>query len=484
MARPAKRQAKERELHSDQVESTLEGAVPVPGVGDGARIGRGGGGGGAGNGAAMDMGMGMGGGGGGGISMGTLRNLRTLSSFKNPVFRLYYYASLGQMAAMNIQMMARSLLIYEITGSGTMLGVMALANAVPMLFFSLFGGVIADRVQKKYVLVVGQAFSGLVSLGIALALVFGVLSEGNAGSWWILVAASLFQGTIMGLMMPARQAMIADIVGEEQLMNAVALNTFGMNLNRLMMPALAGFFIDGFGYESVYFGMTGMYLLAVAFISLMPKTGTVTLQGRGAMRDVVDGLKYVRHEKTILMILVVTFLTVLFSMAYMMLLPAFTEDILDVGARGMGILISVSGIGAMAGSIFLASLPNKRRGLMFIVGSLILGLALVGFSFSSYWFPSYAWPLALGFIVFVGVGQTARMTLGNTLLQYYVQDEYRGRVMSLYMMEFGLTSFGVFLAGVMTDIVGVRWSVGGLAIMLVILSIYLLVFVPRLRKLD
>ena len=442
---------------------------------------------GGGGGMGMDGGMGMGGGGmgGGGGGAGlSLRNLRTFSSFKNPVFRLYYGAMMGQMAAMNIQMMARSLLIYEITGSGTILGVMALANAVPMLFFSLFGGVIADRVQKKYVLLVGQVSSGLISLGIALSLVFGFLGDSSAGSWWILVVASLLQGTIMGLMMPARQAMIADIVGGEQLMNAVALNTFGMNLNRLMMPALAGFFIDGFGFESIYFAMTGMYVIAVGFISLMPKTGTVSLRGRGAMHDVMDGLKYVRHEKTLLMILIVTFFTVLFSMSYMMLLPVFTVDIYGVGAKGMGILISVSGIGAMAGSIFLASMPNKRRGLMFILGSLILGLSLVGFSFSSYWFPSYAWPLALGFIVFVGIGQTARMTLGNTLLQYYVKDEYRGRVMSLYMMEFGLTSFGVFFAGILTDIIGVRWSVGGLAIALVVLSIYMLIFMPKLRNLD
>jgi len=463
---------------------TTASAVTQDGARDGRNDGRrmGGGGGGMGMDGGMGMGGGgMGGGGGGGFSF---RNLRTFSSLRNPVFRLYYGAMMGQMAAMNIQMMARSLLIYEITGSGTILGVMALANAVPMLFFSLFGGVIADRVQKKYVLLVGQAASGLVSLGVAVALVTGVLGDSSAGSWWILVVASLVQGTIMGLMMPARQAMIADIVGGEQLMNAVALNTFGMNLNRLMMPALAGFFIDGYGFESIYFAMTGMYIIAVGFISLMPKTGTVSLRGRGAMQDVKDGLKYVRHEPTILLILIVTFFTVLFSMSYMMLLPAFTVDIYGVGAKGMGILISVSGIGAMAGSIFLASLPNKRRGLMFILGSLILGLSLVGFSFSSYWFPDYAWPVALGFIVFVGIGQTARMTLGNTLLQYYVKDEYRGRVMSLYMMEFGLTSFGVFFAGILTDIIGVRWSVGGLAIMLVILSIYMLIFMPRLRNLD
>ena len=150
----------------------------------------------------------------------------------------------------------------------------------------------------------------------------------------------------------------------------------------------------------------------------------------------------------------------------------------------MGWLVSVSGIGAMAGSIFLASLPNKKRGLMLLVGSLILGVGLVGFSFSSSWFPSLAWPMALGFIVIVGVGQTTRMTLGNTLLQYYVKDEYRGRVMSLYMMEFGLTSFGVFFAGVLADSIGVQWAVGGLAIALIFVCILGLVFLPRLRRLD
>ena len=440
----------------------------------------------SGNGAGMGGGMGMGGGGmgmggGGGLS---LSNLRTLSSFKNPVFRLYYAAMLGQMASMNMQMLARSLLTYRITGSATILGVMALANAAPMLFFSLFGGVIADRVQKKYVLLVGQAASAGVSLVVAMALVFGYLSEGNAGSWWLLAVASLFQGTIMGLMMPSRQAMIAEIVGEEQLMNAVALNTFGMNLSRLVMPALAGFMIEAYGFQSTYFFMTAMYAVSVFFISLMPHTGTIALKGRGALADIMDGLRYVRHDVTLLLILVITFLTVLLSMPYMMLLPVFTEDILNVGAGGMGVLVSVSGLGAMAGSIVLASLPNKKRGAMLMRGSLILGLGLVGFSFSSSWLPSYAWPLALTFIVVVGVGQTARMTLGNTLLQYYVEDEYRGRVMALYMMEFGLTSFGVFFTGVLADQVGIQWAVGGLAILLVIFSVGVLAFVPRIRKLD
>ncbi len=424
------------------------------------------------------------GGRGGGHSI-SLRNLRTFTSLKNPVFRLYYGAMIGQMAAMNMQMIARSLLVFELTGSGTALGVMALGNALPMLFFSLYGGVMADRIQKKYILWAGQAGSALVSLGIGLILVFGLLSEERSGSWIILVVAALIQGTIMGLMMPSRQAMIAEIVEQDQLMNAVALNTFGMSAMRLLAPIPVGFIIYLFGFEAVYFVMTGMYVMAVVFISLMPETGTISLSGRGAMRDAIDGLKYVRNQPILITVLLVTFVVTLLSMPYMMLLPALTEDILKVDSRGFGLLLSTSGLGAMLGAIFLASLPDKKRGLMFIVGSLILGIALVGLFFSSSWFPSnIAWPMAMGFIFFVGIGQTARMTLGNTLLQYYVDDEYRGRVSSLMMMEFGLTSFAVFAAGVLTDIIGVQWAVGGLAIILIVFSIFMLVFMPRMRRLD
>lgn len=421
-------------------------------------------------------GVGMGGG-GGGVPI-SLRNLRTFTSFKNPVFRLYYAAMLGQMAAMNMQMFARSFLVFTLTESYTALGIMALANATPMMFFSLFGGVIADRVQKKYVLLVGQLASAVVALGIAASLTIGVMSTDNSSSWWILVVASLAQGTILGLMMPSRQAMIADIVGVNDLMNAVALNTFGMNTLRIMGPAVAGVLVASWGYEPVYYAMTGMYLVSAFFIWLMPKTGTISLGRKGAISDIVDGLKYVRRDPTILMILLISLVIVLLSMPYMMLLPGFAIDILKIGERGGGLLMMVSGFGALVGSITLASLPDKKRGLILMGGSLLLAVSLVGFSFSSVVMYSFA------AIFFVGIGQTVRMTLSNTLLQYYVQEEYRGRVMSLLMMEFGVTSFTVFGAGVMAEAVGPQWSVGGLAIMLVVFCIGVLVLSPRMRNLD
>jgi len=224
--------------------------------------------------------------------------------------------------------------------------------------------------------------------------------------------------------------------------------------------------------------MTGMYLMAVVFISFMPRTGTITIRGSGALADIKEGFQYIRRETTILLILIFTLFVVVLSMPYMYLMPIFADDILGVGATGMGILISVSGIGAMTSSIVLASLPNKKRGAILLISSLILGLALLAFSFSR------SWPISLIIIVFVGLGQAGRMTLGNTLLQYYAADEYRGRVMSFYMMERGLTSFGTFSAGLLAASMGVQWAVGSFAMLLALFSVLALIFAPRLRRLD
>lgn len=414
---------------------------------------------------------------GGGMERGSLRK-RTFSSFKNPVYRLYYGGLLCQMFPMNMQMMARSLLIYRLTGSAAILGAMAFAHAIPMVLLSFFGGVIADRMQKKYVIIAGQVGSAVVSLGVALTLTLGYLSVERAGSWWILIVASIFQGTVMGLMMPSRQAIIREIVSTEQLMNAVSLNIMGMNAIRLFAPALTGFLIDAFDFKAVYYVMTASYLMAVVFIAFMPSTSTITTRSSSALADIKGGLKYSRHEITILLLLVFSLFVVILSMPYFLLMPIFADDILKVGATGMGWLMSISGIGAIIGSITLASLPNKKRGVMLLASSVILGLALVSFSFSSSWY------LSLALMVVVGLGQAGRMTLSNTLLQYYVADEYRGRVMSIYMMQFGLSSFGTFAAGLFAEAVGVQWAVGGFAMVLVLLSILALAFIPRIRKLD
>jgi len=407
----------------------------------------------------------------------SLRNLRTFSSLKNPVYRLYYGALLSQMAAMNMQMIARSLLIYRITGSAAILGSMAVANAVPMLFLSLFGGVIADRVQKKYVVLIGHLSSAAVSLGIAIALTMGYLSVEHSGSWWVLIAASAFQGAIMGLIMPSREAIIREIVNAEQLLNAVSLNTMGMNAMRLFSPALTGILIDALGFQAVYYTMTGLYLIAVVFMIFLPRTSR-TSTGGSTIDGIKEGFRYIRHQTTILFVLGFLLLGIVLSMPYTLLMPIFCDDILKVGATGMGILMSVSGIGAVVGSLTLASLPNKKRGLMMLGSSLLLSFALVGFSFSN------SWNISLALIVFVGLGQAGQMTLAGTLIQYYVDPEYLGRVMSILMMQFGLISFGTFAAGLLAEAVGVQWAVGGFAMGLTFLSILALTFISHIRNLE
>ncbi len=386
---------------------------------------------------------------------------------------------LGQMISMNMQMVARSLLIYTLTGSVLILGTMSFANAIPMLALSLFGGVIADRVQKKYVLLIGQAASALVSLAVALSLASGYLSAENSGSWWVLVATSIAQGTIMGLMMPSRQAIVPEIVhDEEELMNAISLSAMGMNTLRLFAPAATGFLIATVGFEAVYYVTTGSYLMSVFFISFLPLTSRITLSGGGALADIKEGLRYLRQKVDIMLVLGFGLVMVVLTMPYMLLMPVFALDVLGKGAQGMGILMSASGAGAMIGSFVLASLPNRKRGLMLLSSGVLMGSALAAFSFSS------IWPLSLSLVVFVGLGQAGQMTLGNTLIQYYVDDEYRGRVMSIFFMQFGLTSFGAFAAGLLSESVGIQVAIGSFALTLVGLSVLAIIFLPRIRNLD
>ncbi len=379
---------------------------------------------------------------------------------------------------MHMQMVARSLLIYRITGSGAILGGMALAHSIPLLLLCLPGGAFADRVQKKYILLFGQVGSAVVSLGVALALTLGYLSEDVPGSWWILIVSAVVQGAIMGIIMPSRQAIIPEIVSEEQLMNAISLNNMGMNFFRLVGPALAGFIIDASDFYVVYYIMTGMYLMAAVCVVFLPQTRAMTVQGSSTLMDVLDGIRYIRRETTILLILVFTLFCTIFGLPYMFLMPMFTEDILKVSATGMGLLISVSGFGAILASLVLASLPNRKRGGMLLLSGLIFGLALVGFAFSPYWY------LSLTLIIFVGMGQTGQMALGNALVQYYVDANYRGRVMSFIMMGIGLASLGAFFGGMLSEALGVQWSIGGLAMALVLISIMMSTFSPRLRKMD
>jgi MFS family permease len=408
----------------------------------------------------------------------TVGNIRTFSSFKNRGYRFYFGGVLGHMACMNMQQIPNGLLIERMTHSPVILGAMSLAGAVPMVVLALLGGVIADRVEKKYLVLFGQVGFALISLGTAIALSVGYLGSEHPGSWWVLLVASIIQGSIMGVAMPARQAILSDVVRGSDLMNAISLNFLGTSILQVVAPAAAGFLVNFGNYDSVYYTMTFLYLVSAVMFAFIPRSRTKTVTKSNAVREIKNGLTYVWQNKIILLVLLFSFLTVVLSSPYGMLMPFFADDILEVGASGMGMLISASGIGAILASIVLASLPNRKRGIWMLISGIFLGMALIGFAVSK------SWPVSLILMGLVGIGSTVAMAFCNTLIQYHSDDSHRGRVMSLFIMQFGLSSFFSFGSGLVAQEYGVQWVVAGFAIPLVVLPLLALLLLPQLRKID
>jgi len=403
---------------------------------------------------------------------------RVFSSFGNPVYRLYYYSMVGHWGPMQMQMVTRTLLIYRLTDSGSILGLMALAGAIPMLVLSLYGGTLADRMEKRKILLVSQIASAVISVAVALTLSFGWLARDVPGSWWILIVSSVLQGIVMGLMMPSRASIIPELVKPEDLMNAISLNNMGMNFFRIVAPAATGFIIDAWDFAAIYYIMTAFYLLSTVLLFFLPRTRSAYARGESAIREMAEGLRYIRGDATIVLILGFTLACTILGMPYNMLLPLFTENILNVGSSGLGILMAVSGVGAILVSLVLASMSNKKRGIMMLLSGLILSAALYAFAMNT------NWGLALVLSALIGLGQTGQIAVGSTLVQYYVEPVYRGRVMSFIMLGFGVSSLGVVFGGVMADTIGIEWSVGGLALALGVITLGMLAFSSRLRKLD
>jgi MFS family permease len=401
------------------------------------------------------------------------------SSLKSPQYRIYFFATIAHFAAMSMQIVSNPYLIFHLTNSPALLGTMSLVSAAPMIIVSVFGGALADRVRKKSLLIIGMSSLCIMSLAIAFALLTGTLNSENHASWWILIIASVIQGGIMGLMMPALQAIIPEIVSRDRLMNAIAMNTLGMTTLNLIAPVAAGYIIgENANYETVYFVMAGCYLLALFFISFLPKKENMIASGTKILADISEGFKYIAKNTIILRILLFTLIVVVLAMPFQQLMPIYTEDILKVGPPGMGLLMSISGAGALAGSLFLAIMPGKKRGLMLLASGIVAGTALTIFSFSAIMIVSMV------VMFFIGVAQTFRNTIGGALLQTYTDNAYMGRVMSIMNMQWGLMSVCTFLAGILADRVPVQWVLGSLSILLVMLSVTFLSTFKNVRQVE
>jgi predicted MFS family arabinose efflux permease len=318
----------------------------------------------------------------------------------------------------------------------------------------------------------------VVSLWVAVSISTGYLSAENEGSWWILMVSFALNGVITCILGPARLSMIPDLVGQERITNAMALNQIAQNTALIMGPAIAGFLVDSLGFDFVFYMVALLYGLGSAMWAFLPRSSETTGEHGNVFADIKDVLVYLRHEPSLSVILAFVMCLVFCFMPFRSLLPIFTEDILKVDATGLGMLQSITGIGAMAGALVLASLPAKKRGVMLLLSGIILGIGLMAFSFSKFY------NLSLFIVVIIGIGQAGQVILPLTLLQSYTKNEYRGRVISLYGMELGVSSFGAFVAGLLAAAFGAQWSVGGLALLLVMTSLLVATFSKNLRKLD
>jgi MFS family permease len=405
-------------------------------------------------------------------------SFNTLSSLKKPGFIFYLGMFLSQMTSHNMRTVAQSLLIYRLTGSVTLLGILSLTNAVPGILLPLAGGVIADRLPKKHIINIGQFGALFPTLIVGVSLSMGWLSAERSGSWWILIVAAFLHTIIFSITSPARQAIISELVGKDHILNAVSLRSTGYNVIHLVAPAFAGVIIDKFGFSIVYYIMSGFSLIGLIFALFLPHISVQLVKVRGAFSQIKDGIRYLRGQSHILFIIVFYLVTSMLFVSYSRLLPIYVDDILKVGATGYGLLLSFMGIGGIVGSLIMASLPSKKRGLMFLIDIALLGLGLMIFAFSRNWY------LSLAILVFVGLAQPARNALSNSLVQSYTDSAYQGRVMSIYLLQDGVYNLGGFLAAMVAGVIGTPWTVGIFAFAMVILSSLTMVFFPRIRKLD
>ena len=373
------------------------------------------------------------------------------------------------MSAMQMQMLSRGYLVYDMESSGSLLGLVNVGASIPMLVLPLFGGVLADRVNRKRIIQAGQIVAALIAFSVF------VLIRTERIEWFHLLVSSIMQGAVFALMMPARQALIPQLVGKRLLSNALALNTAAMSATTLAAPSVAGVLYGYFGPSNVYL-LIGVLSLGSCIATLFVRhRGEIesdvknhNVQGKGKINDllsdITEGLKYVRSQRLIMVLLIMALATTVLAQPFRFLMPIFVVDVYKLGPESMGLLMSVMGLGALVGSIYIAAHGNKNRGKILLAGSFISGLSLLGVAV----IPIYM--LAVLFMVPLGLGDASRRTIIMTLIMEKSEERYRGRVMSIFMLNFGLMPLGVLPAGVISDLFGGQVAIGILAVMLIMVT--------------
>src|SRR6202171_1667117 len=357
---------------------------------------------------------------------------------------------------MQMQMVANGYLAFTITDSATALGLVAFASSVPMLLFSPLGGVLADRLQKRKLLLWIQAVQCLISL------VIGVLFAFDRIEYWHLLVSAALQGVSFAVMMPTRQSWIPQLVRREDLTNALALNNAGMNASRVIGPSLAGVLIGvpWFGVKGVFFIRVLAFAWVLYTILKIPILGEPEARearlGWERVRDLgmqlTSGLRYIWGHATLQSLFIFAVITMLLGQSYQQLLPAYALGIFNVGPEGQGVMETGVGLGALVGSLTMAYLSkNPNRAKIQAYTGTGLGIALVLFGVCAA-FQLYLVSLVALFLV--GLTLDFNATINQTLIMLNTDRALYGRVMSVYMMTFALSGFSASASGYLMDTVG------------------------------
>ncbi|HEY7097949.1 MAG TPA: MFS transporter [Terriglobales bacterium] len=368
-----------------------------------------------------------------------------LRALKHRNFQLFFSGQLISLIGTWMQSIGESWLVYRLTGSSLLLGSVGFASQIPVFLVAPIGGIVADRYDRRKIVIGTQIASMLLASTLATLTLTHTIRV-----WHIFILASLL-GVVNAFDIPGRQAFLVDMVGKEDLMNAIALNSSMFNGARIVGPAIGGILVARIGEGWCFFSNAVSYIAVIIGLVLMRVSRREYKGPAGShLAHIIEGFRFARRTGPIRAILLLLGLVSLVAMPYTVLMPIFADRILHVGARGLGILMGATGVGALLGALTLASRTGVRglgRWVAFSCGGFALFLAMFSLS-RLFW-------LSAGLLVPVGFCMMLQMSSSNTLIQSMVPDQLRGRVMALYSMMFmGMAPFGAFFGGALADRIG------------------------------
>jgi len=382
----------------------------------------------------------------------------TLRALRHRNFQLFFGGQLISLIGTWMQNVAQAWLVYRLTGSALLLGAVGFSSQIPVLLIAPIGGTTVDRVNRQRLVITTQT----ASMILAAVLAWLTLS-GRVEVWHIFVLAALL-GVVNAFDIPGRQSFLIDMVGREDLMNAIALNSSMFNGARVVGPAVAGILIARIGEGWCFAANAISYIAVIVGLLLMKVHCPLRSNTNSPLADIVEGFRWANRVKVIRALLLLIGLVSLVGMPYTVLMPVFAHKILHGGARGLGILMGATGVGALFGALTLASRTGvKGLGRLAAWSCGGFGIGLILFSFSRVFWLSTVLLLPVGYSVMLQMAST------NTLIQTMVPDELRGRVMALYsMMVMGMAPFGALLGGALAHRMGApaTVAVGGVACVL------------------